>query len=67
MEESGGVEALAGYRTDLLRERFLSVKGIGEETADSILCYALDRPSFVIDAYTKKSAPAPASQETTAT
>jgi endonuclease-3 related protein len=54
MEEFGGVETLSGHETVLLRDRFLSVKGIGEETADSILCYALDRPSFVIDAYTKK-------------
>ena len=28
--------------------------GIGPETADSILLYALDKPSFVIDAYTKR-------------
>jgi Uncharacterized protein related to Endonuclease III len=54
MEEFGGVEALAGHETGQLRKRFLSVKGIGEETADSILCYALDRPSFVIDAFTHK-------------
>lgn len=35
-----------------LREELLTVKGIGPETADSILLYALDKPSFVIDAYT---------------
>ena len=32
----------------------LSIKGIGKETADSILLYALDKPVFVIDAYTKR-------------
>lgn len=37
-----------------LREKFLAVKGIGPETADSILLYALDKTSFVIDAYTKR-------------
>lgn len=37
-----------------LREKLLSVKGIGPETADSILLYALDKTSFVIDAYTKR-------------
>ena len=37
-----------------LRERLLSVHGIGPETADSILLYALDKPVFVIDAYTKR-------------
>lgn len=39
---------------ELLREELLSVKGIGKETADSILTYALDKPSFVIDTYTKR-------------
>ena len=37
-----------------LREEWLSVKGIGKETADSILLYAMDRPVFVIDAYTRR-------------
>lgn len=35
-----------------LREGLLSVKGIGRETADSILLYAAQAPVFVIDAYT---------------
>lgn len=37
-----------------LREKLLSINGIGPETADSILLYALDKPVFVIDAYTKR-------------
>ncbi len=37
-----------------LREGLLSVRGVGPETADSILLYALDMPSFVVDAYTKR-------------
>ncbi len=37
-----------------LRKELLAVNGIGPETADSILLYALDRPIFVIDAYTKR-------------
>ena len=37
-----------------LREAWLSVKGIGPETADSILLYAFNRPVFVIDTYTKR-------------
>ncbi len=37
-----------------LRRRLLAVHGIGEETADSILLYALDLPSFVVDAYTRR-------------
>lgn len=34
------------------REILLAVKGVGPETADSILLYAGGRPTFVIDAYT---------------
>lgn len=37
-----------------LRERLLGVPGIGPETADSILLYALNLPSFVVDAYTRR-------------
>ena len=37
-----------------LRQELLAVYGIGEETADSILLYAGDKPIFVIDAYTKR-------------
>ena len=37
-----------------IRHKLLSVNGIGPETADSILLYALDKPVFVIDAYTKR-------------
>lgn len=45
------------FRTDLyrLREELLKVKGIGQETADSILLYAGDKPIFVVDAYTKRA------------
>ena len=37
-----------------LREELLKLKGIGPETADSILLYALDKPIFVIDEYTRR-------------
>lgn len=37
-----------------LREELLSIKGIGKETADSILLYAFEKPVFVVDAYTKR-------------
>ena len=40
--------------TGRLREELLSVNGIGPETADCILLYALERPSFVVDAYTRR-------------
>ncbi len=37
-----------------LRQQLLGVHGIGPETADSILLYALNKPLFVVDAYTKR-------------
>lgn len=37
-----------------LRAELLSLKGIGPETADSIILYAAEKPKFVIDAYTHK-------------
>ena len=44
------------FKEDLkaLREQLLDIKGIGPETADSILLYAGGKPIFVIDAYTKR-------------
>jgi len=37
-----------------LRDELLSINGIGPETADSILLYALSKQFFVIDAYTRR-------------
>ncbi len=45
---------LEKIETQALRNELLSVKGIGPETADSILLYALGRKIFVVDAYTKR-------------
>jgi endonuclease-3 related protein len=56
VETFGGVEKMADIPTGQLRAGLLNVNGIGEETADSILCYGLDRTSFVIDAYTERIA-----------
>ncbi|MBW3014846.1 endonuclease III domain-containing protein [Candidatus Woesearchaeota archaeon] len=36
------------------REELLELKGVGPETADSILLYAFDKPVFVVDAYTRR-------------
>ncbi len=52
----GEVENLRSVDTDRLRTELLTVKGVGRETADSILLYALDRPIFVVDAYTARIA-----------
>ena len=51
---NGSMEKMRKEDMQTLRERLLSVNGIGPETADSILLYALDKPVFVIDAYTKR-------------
>jgi endonuclease-3 related protein len=48
------VGRMKAVRTRPLREELLSLKGIGPETADSILLYALGKPVFVIDAYTRR-------------
>jgi O-6-methylguanine DNA methyltransferase len=37
-----------------LRKELLKIHGVGRETADSILTYALKKPSFVIDTYTRR-------------
>jgi endonuclease-3 related protein len=50
----GSVRRLAAEKGDKLRQKLLAVKGIGPETADSILLYAAQKPYFVIDAYTKR-------------
>ena len=48
------LERLFTLDTATLRPELLSIYGIGEETADSIILYAARRPIFVIDAYTRR-------------
>jgi endonuclease-3 related protein len=50
----GSVKKISKSKTDSLRKELLGVNGIGPETADSILLYALNKPVFVVDAYTKR-------------
>lgn len=50
----GSTKRMMKGEKDDLRDELLSVNGIGHETADSILLYALKKPVFVIDAYTKR-------------
>ena len=52
--ENGGVAKLMRKNKEKLREQLLSLKGVGSETADSILNYAFDKPVFVIDKYTQR-------------
>ncbi|MGY4707132.1 hypothetical protein ACVNPS_05190 [Candidatus Bipolaricaulota sp. J31] len=54
IRKHGGLEALFRLPRERLRSELLSVPGIGPETADSIVLYAAGKPSFVIDAYTRR-------------
>jgi endonuclease-3 related protein len=49
------IEAMSRLKTATLRDELLGVFGIGEETADAILLYALGHPVFVIDAYSRRT------------
>ncbi|MBU0467859.1 MAG: endonuclease III domain-containing protein [Candidatus Omnitrophica bacterium] len=53
-EYQGSLKKMGSEKPDILREKLLRVNGIGPETADSILLYAIDVPIFVVDAYTKR-------------
>lgn len=53
---NGELTNIERFDTAQLRSELLAIKGIGPETADSILLYAFDRPAFVVDAYTARIA-----------
>ena len=53
-EYGGSLKRMFDTPTEILREKLLSVHGIGPETADSILLYAGNHPVFVVDAYTHR-------------
>lgn len=50
----GQLKRLFSQSIPELRKELLSIHGIGPETADSIILYAAGKPSFVVDAYTKR-------------
>jgi endonuclease-3 related protein len=52
--KQNSIAALKKMNVLELREKLLEIKGVGKETADSIILYALQKPIFVIDAYTKR-------------
>lgn len=53
-EYNGDLETMSKEETMVLRKKLLKINGLGEETVDSILLYACDKPIFVVDAYTKR-------------
>jgi len=52
--EQGGHPPLAALDTQTLRDKLIALHGIGDETADDIVLYAFHKPSFVVDAYTRR-------------
>lgn len=54
--EYGDTETMFASDAAKLREQLLAVNGVGPETADSILLYAGEKPTFVIDTYTHRVA-----------
>ncbi len=50
----GNLSKMFARDLQTLRSELLSIKGIGPETADSILLYAGNMPTFVVDAYTHR-------------
>lgn len=53
-QHGGSLEALLQGELNDARNELLALAGIGQETADSILLYAGQRPSFVVDSYTRR-------------
>ena len=53
-EYSDNLDGMFSEDLHTLRGKLLAIKGIGEETADSILLYAGEKPVFVVDAYTRR-------------
>ncbi|WP_048063636.1 endonuclease III domain-containing protein [Methanococcoides burtonii] len=49
-----GIDDVLSMPTTELRNLMLSLRGVGNETADSIVLYAANKPKFVIDAYTTR-------------
>jgi endonuclease III related protein len=53
-EAGGSFERLASMRTEVLRPKLLALPGVGPETADAILLYALGHEAMVVDEYLRR-------------
>ena len=51
---AASIKTMASVDLMVLRKQLLEVNGVGQETADSILLYALNKPIFVVDTYTRR-------------
>lgn len=56
IKKYGSIKKMSEIGLERLRGELLEIKGIGPETADSILLYGLDKRIFVIDEYTRRLA-----------
>lgn len=54
LRRHGSLDGMFAGDWQPLRDELIAVRGIGPETCDSILLYAGDKPSFVVDAYTRR-------------
>jgi len=48
------IDAMRRVPHHAMRAKLLAINGVGAETADSMLLYALQQPAFVIDSYTRR-------------
>ena len=48
------ISSLKKLEINVLRQNLLAIKGVGPETADSIILYAFNKPMFIVDAYTRR-------------
>jgi endonuclease-3 related protein len=53
-EAGGSFKRLAAMRTEVLRPKLLALPGVGSETADAILLYALGHEAMVVDEYLRR-------------
>lgn len=53
-EYSGNIDRMCNEDLTVLREKLLRVRGVGPETADSIILYACRKPVFIVDSYTRR-------------
>lgn len=54
IKQYGSLEKFGKENLETARNKLLDLYGIGPETADAILLYAMDKPTFVIDEYTRR-------------
>jgi len=53
-QHGGSLDALAAAPISVVREQLLALSGVGPETADAILLYALGHPAMVVDEYLRR-------------